>query len=275
MKAVFRGSLRLLSLIPVNWTIEAIFGIWGIYVFLFSAFGSSFAVIWTIHWNVYRFILWAQCICSSLIRPRSATSVDTAPEHCNISFVYEPLNESKRQVRFIRVCDIMDDPIRCELCIFSLYDVPRFSALSYRWTDEKSMCPITLSAQRFVVKPHVHSYLQQLRQERNFDWIFIDAICVAQHDPAERSSQVRLMSDIFGDAEEVVAWIRPRHDSVMVTDQIFDKVQSMLHEPKNTISEQCALTQKVLTATDKETTPSFMMNWFTFLFSCDDYWTRL
>lgn len=39
--------------------------------------------------------------------------------------------------------------------------------------------------------------------------LFIDAICINQHDPEEKPRQVQLMGDVYRQAKQVVAWLPP------------------------------------------------------------------
>lgn len=59
----------------------------------------------------------------------------------------------------------------------------------------------------FLVRPNLHEYLKLVRSERTFCWLFIDAICINQDDNAEKSTQISLMSRIYGDAQQVQAWV--------------------------------------------------------------------
>ena len=45
------------------------------------------------------------------------------------------------------------------------------------------------------------------------DWLWIDALCIDQLDARERTHQVGIMSEIFGRADQVVAWLGPPYDN--------------------------------------------------------------
>jgi hypothetical protein len=51
-----------------------------------------------------------------------------------------------------------------------------------------------------------------MSEERHICWIFIDALCINQEDVQERGQQVKLMRQIYRDAEEVIAWLNTRLD---------------------------------------------------------------
>lgn len=123
--------------------------------------------------------------------------------------IYRPLDEGKREVRFMRM--IYDDDesssINCELAIFSLDDHPAYKALSYCWTQADATCEIRLNGQPFLVRPNLSAYLEIMQSEKRYCWIFIDALCIHQNDINEKTSQVQLMGDVYWDATEVIAWL--------------------------------------------------------------------
>ena len=44
------------------------------------------------------------------------------------------------------------------------------------------------------------------------DWLWIDALCIDQSDARERTHQVKIMSEIFGRADQVISWLGPSYD---------------------------------------------------------------
>ena len=80
-------------------------------------------------------------------------------------------------------------------------------ALSYCWTTANPDRTILVSGQEFQVRPNLYHYLQQVQKESRHDWMFIDAICIDQTKPAEKSTQVRLMGDVYCSATLVEIWL--------------------------------------------------------------------
>ncbi|KAK4501118.1 hypothetical protein PRZ48_006924 [Zasmidium cellare] len=98
--------------------------------------------------------------------------------------------------------------VKCELTTFTLGDLPDYVALSYRWTDDDPKHASTLNEGAFHIRGNLRDFLESMKQENYFSWLFIDAICINQHDIRERSHQVALMRQIYTKATEVVAWLR-------------------------------------------------------------------
>ena len=123
------------------------------------------------------------------------------------SSIYQPLDTSKREIRFIRIHHGNYLSISFELGICSLNDAPTYTALSYCWTDQPPTCQIFVNGAPFWVRPNLYAYLELIRDEDDSSWIFIDAICINQEDIAERNYQVGLMGATYRGAQEVVAWL--------------------------------------------------------------------
>ena len=80
-------------------------------------------------------------------------------------------------------------------------------ALSYCWTTANPDRTILVSGQEFQVRPNLYHYLQQVQKESRHDWMFIDAICIDQTNPTEKSTQIRLMGDVYRSAKSVEIWL--------------------------------------------------------------------
>lgn len=120
--------------------------------------------------------------------------------------LYQPLDETKREVRFMRFTKSADSTLEFEVKAFSLDDEPDYIALSYCWTEAKATEKILLNNQTFWVRANLYGFLQQMGKASR-EWVFIDAICINQSSLDERSQQVRLMRDIYASAAEVVVWL--------------------------------------------------------------------
>lgn len=124
----------------------------------------------------------------------------------NLLPLYRPLNEEKREVRFVRIVGESNESIACEMKVFSLDNRPAYKALSYCWTEALATEKIRPNDCSFYIRPNLHNLLQQISKEES-DWFFIDAVCINQEDLGERTQAVGLMPDIYSDAEEVVVWL--------------------------------------------------------------------
>ncbi|KAK4561744.1 hypothetical protein LTR86_004423 [Recurvomyces mirabilis] len=131
----------------------------------------------------------------------------------NSHFSYSPLDTSQRQFRLVRILpDGSEDKVKAELASFSLDAKVSYIALSYRWGAPTPLYKIQLNDQPFDIQPNLHEFLQYIRVDKGTDWYFIDAICINQNDAAERSSQVRLMGEVYSSAHSVTAWLSDATD---------------------------------------------------------------
>ena len=125
------------------------------------------------------------------------------------SSLYRPLDELSCEFRLLRLLDENKDIIEAKLESFPFakpHELPRYTALSYCWTDATPSRTIRLSGHEIPVRPNLLAFLQAAKG-RDLGWMFIDALCIDQSNTAERSSQVRLMGDIYRNASQVVGWL--------------------------------------------------------------------
>jgi hypothetical protein len=102
---------------------------------------------------------------------------------------------------------------------------PSYEALSYAWGNQAATEPISCigpsgvasnrkrtirnlrpSLHQVLVTRHLLSCLEHLRSTTS-RWLWIDAICINQHDNDEKAIQVPLMSEIFPRAKRVLIWL--------------------------------------------------------------------
>jgi hypothetical protein len=79
--------------------------------------------------------------------------------------------------------------------------------LSYVWGDLPPTEEIELDGKRFHIRKNLGELLNRVRRPKSLIRVWVDAVCVDQDNIPERNSQVGLMSQIFGAATLVVAWL--------------------------------------------------------------------
>ena len=145
------------------------------------------------------------------------TSIADAPGTA-VRYEYRAL-DSRSHIRLITLHPkssngVNDHVINIELTQHLIGECPRYEALSYTWGDRRQ-------AQEIVVQPsqtcievtgNLHAGLLSLRQRKHRK-LWIDAICINQDDIEERSTQVRLMSQIYSNAKNVVVWLHQPDES--------------------------------------------------------------
>ncbi|OCL05684.1 hypothetical protein AOQ84DRAFT_298427, partial [Glonium stellatum] len=120
------------------------------------------------------------------------------------------------------------DPIKCELhhayiCkdrdpVEPQYENPEgehpmYEALSYTWGDPSVQKTIELCGTPFDVGANLESALRHLRTEEHPRRLWIDAICIDQHNLEERSIQVLKMTHIYRQASRVLVWLGEESDN--------------------------------------------------------------
>ncbi|KAK3906661.1 heterokaryon incompatibility protein-domain-containing protein [Staphylotrichum tortipilum] len=134
---------------------------------------------------------------------------------------YEPLDSSQQQIRVLWLLsatetehDINPEPeIEATLTIVSLSDQPAYNALSYTWdSPDGPVHQIRLNGHPYAVRPNLHNCLVHLRKrglgsEVSGIPLWIDALCISQDDVAEKTSQLRLMGDVYRRAASVISWL--------------------------------------------------------------------
>ncbi|KAK7420737.1 hypothetical protein QQX98_002539 [Neonectria punicea] len=87
--------------------------------------------------------------------------------------------------------------------------LPSFVALSYVWGDLNDTLPLDVGNRTIQATRNLHAILQCLSSS-NFDQLlWIDALCINQHDLAEHAAQVDLMGNIYSRASYVLAFLSP------------------------------------------------------------------
>jgi hypothetical protein len=136
---------------------------------------------------------------------------------------YEHLNVEDHSIRLLKILPpqpTSPNQIECQLYIDSLYENPRFDALSHAWGDisKTDVRQILLNDREFVVSPQLESILFHLRAGGLENPIWIDFICINQKDETEKTNQIAMMKDIYSAAGRVLIWLGPIKKSLFLPD---------------------------------------------------------
>lgn len=85
-----------------------------------------------------------------------------------------------------------------------------FATLSYNWGDPNNTVSIYLNGEETKVRKNLAAALRAFRKLNYFHGrykLWIDAICINQHDNQERSAQVARMRDIYDGSWTTVTWL--------------------------------------------------------------------
>ncbi|KAE9369094.1 HET-domain-containing protein [Stipitochalara longipes BDJ] len=116
--------------------------------------------------------------------------------------------------RSIRVLNVFSCPriLKGEQLQFKLEEVsldtnPTFEALSYAWGENVFPCVLLCSSHTINITQNLHDALQHFRKPDKELRIWIDAVCINQFDPEEKSHQIPLMEEIYRKASNVLIWL--------------------------------------------------------------------
>lgn len=163
-------------------------------------------------------------------------------------FKYLPLDEPDS----IRLLILHPGPpqtaICCDLihttlteCREDIYD--HYTALSYVWGNPKDTSTILLNGQPFQVTANLASALKDLRDERKYLRLWVDALCIDQRNVLERNEQVKYMSDIYSLANQTVAYLGESNGQI---DEVFRVIQA--NENENLVATNSAASRSQITS---------------------------
>lgn len=127
------------------------------------------------------------------------------------TFRYTPLKPN--EVRLLKPTS--DGGLNFELVHKVIDTRPRYSALSYTWGEPEPCEAIVLDGQHFTVRQNLHDALQRLtsrargrsRLIAKGSLFWVDALCIDQSNLTERSQEVRMMRQIYEQAQRVFVWL--------------------------------------------------------------------
>ena len=121
-----------------------------------------------------------------------------------------PLLSPRSQTRVLQIEPSQQKdnaPVITKLFLMNLNDPPLYEALSYHWGDDTSSETIQVNGCDAQVTGNLASAMRHLRRYESSILLWVDAICINQEDPAEKSPQVAIMHEIYQKARRKVAWI--------------------------------------------------------------------
>jgi hypothetical protein len=155
------------------------------------------------------------------------------------SHPYKKLQQD--QIRLIRVLPSSDDAefsLTCEFQTYALSEKPVFSALSYTWgqplrdierirkSPAKPTRKIFCNGEEGQAGQNLYDFLAHYASNvPQGGLLWIDALSINQGDTQERSEQVKLMSQIYQNAQGVLVWLGPED---RMTDSALELLRGVL-----------------------------------------------
>ncbi|KAF2717000.1 HET-domain-containing protein, partial [Polychaeton citri CBS 116435] len=111
-----------------------------------------------------------------------------------------------------------DVPVTCRMSTIRLSSLdpedlgkPSYRCLSYVWGNPE-FHEILVNRKRIYISKNLCIFLQRMRggsamREERHQYLWIDAICIDQHNVEERNQQVQMMGTIYQSARQVIVWL--------------------------------------------------------------------
>ncbi|RDW61974.1 hypothetical protein BP6252_11407 [Coleophoma cylindrospora] len=114
----------------------------------------------------------------------------------------------QRQIRLIRVRRRpFRTDIECELVVRDLDAVGPFYAISYAWGNVLPLQDILINGKGYKVTKSAFNVLHAVGDRFASKYFWLDSISINQEDTAEKTAQVRLMTDIYRKASATVVYL--------------------------------------------------------------------
>jgi hypothetical protein len=125
---------------------------------------------------------------------------------CKVDYSYQRL-AGFHSIRLLTLFPGTDDePLAGEIKEVPLDRASRYLALSYHWGAAKETHGVQTAEGLVAITASLNLALRDLRVGGRKLMVWVDAICINQDNSNEKTSQIRLMGEIFWRAESVVAW---------------------------------------------------------------------
>lgn len=171
---------------------------------------------------------------SQLSQPKSdfSSTARSPPSDSSLgysAYFYKPLRGF--EFRLVELLPARINEIRCRVRHESLQSPPPYIAISYSWGDSRDTTSLKLDDVEIPVAVSLHGALGAVRQRKESVLVWIDALCINQRDPTERTGQVRLMTEIYNKAKSVSVWLGPEADDSEKATEILKQVSALANQP--------------------------------------------
>lgn len=130
----------------------------------------------------------------------------SASNHRSRTFLHSPLDLSQRSIRLLRIQRSRSTQGHIQCIMRHTTVESNYTCLSYVWGPPDEGYPVLLNEKLHFVRKNLFAFLQYA-EEKDFGWLWIDALCIDQANDAERTHQVQQMGAIFAQAAQVISWL--------------------------------------------------------------------
>lgn len=104
-----------------------------------------------------------------------------------------------------------NEPLTGQLINADISGAPRYSVLSYTWGTQDPAAKLRLGEAGIRITSNLELALLQMRSITHIQVLWIDSICINQHDVLERNQQVSLMKQVFVQTGQAMQLLRRVH----------------------------------------------------------------
>ncbi|OCL14970.1 HET-domain-containing protein [Glonium stellatum] len=144
------------------------------------------------------------------------------------------IHETLPSGRYIRLLTLEpsrgSDEVSCTLSAVNLNDSPEYECISYAWGDTAITKELFCNGIKITVTESSHAALFHLRLSSESRMLWLDALCINQSDIAERSSQVKMMKDIYASAAKVIVWLGEEDNDTAAALEEMDSWANFRHQ---------------------------------------------
>ncbi len=97
--------------------------------------------------------------------------------------------------------------LHCEIATATLSEKPFYEAVSYCWGDEGFQETLHVSDGILAITENLAAGLRRFQLKDRARKLWVDALCINQHDDKEKWHQVALMARIYRNAKCVLVWL--------------------------------------------------------------------
>jgi hypothetical protein len=189
--------------------------------------------------------------------PQPKEQVNTKIEQGRSNKIYYSDLEDTDEIRLLYLQPRTDgEIISSKLKHARLSDKPKYEALSYMWgpEDVQTEHSVVINNSSVCIRKNLGLALQHLRLKSKTRVLWIDAICINQHEMQERNHQVSQMGSIFKQASRVVVWLGAADNKSRLAFQLFattlwdyPTIIALLNRKKRLMAIYSVLTRKYWT----------------------------
>ncbi|KAL3293234.1 Heterokaryon incompatibility protein [Colletotrichum asianum] len=136
------------------------------------------------------------------------------PPDCADETIYKPISREKEIRLLVLEPGGPGDELKCHLIHAQLSWRTRYEALSYVWGDGTVTRPLSCSGRTETVHINLHDALSDLRLSNRERILWTDRLCIHQSHDGEKTTQIKLMGDIYSQASQVLIYLGKMDSSV-------------------------------------------------------------